>query len=252
MLNRLFQKSIPEDQRVHYRRVPGKGAALGVKLLCASGAPVAGTLVDLSAGGTAIEFDDDLTQELEVGSERELVFSSLTVNSVRATAVVRMVPNERMPKRYGFEFADGATLFEQLDDTFYKFFNRRQYRRAKPALGEKVTGELGFANYQLTVNIYDLSNGGASFYIPEDVVEHLEVDMPVELSLRIPKTQWNLVHYAIIRHITPEARSFRVGVSMEVVAESDSKRNIKRARAAYSDYLQQRIDEMDRYNSAYN
>lgn len=252
MFNRLFSKSIPQDQRVHYRRVPGKGAALGVKLICSNGAPVSGTLVDLSAGGTAIEFDDDLSQELAPGHERELIFSSLTVKSVRAWAVVRTVPNERMPTRYGLEFADAATLFEQLDDSFYKYFNRRQFRRAKPALGEKVLAELGIGNTLQTVDVYDLSRGGASFYVPEDLVQILEIDTPVEFILRVPKTDLTLDYYAIVRHITPDTRGFRVGVSTELIEEGMSKRTIRKALGAYSDYLDARIAEMDRYNSAYN
>ncbi|QDV05499.1 Flagellar brake protein YcgR [Planctomycetes bacterium Poly30] len=252
MLRRLFTKNAPEDQRVHYRRIPGKSAAMGVKLICANGAPVSGALIDLSAGGVAIEFDEDLTQELEIGSERELIFSSLTVKSVRALGIVRMVPNERTPKRFGFEFTDGAALFQQLDDSFYKYFNRRQFRRAKPALGEKVYAEFGWGNILQTVDIYDLSRGGASFYVPHDLAAQLELDMPVELVLRVPKTDFTLVHYAIVRHVTQDSRGFRVGVSMEVVTEGENKRNVRKGVAAYSDYLQARIAEMDRYNSAYH
>lgn len=182
MLHRLFKKAAPDDQRVHYRKAPGKGAALGVKLVCANGAPVSGVLMDLSAGGVAVEFDDDLFEELDIGVERQLVFSSLTAKPVRANAIVRMVPNERTPKRYGFEFSDGHALFEQLNDAFYKYFNRRQFRRAKPALGETIRAEFGFGNVAETVEIYDVSRGGASFYVPPDLVGHLMMDMPVELD----------------------------------------------------------------------
>lgn len=249
MLHRLFKKAVPEDQRVHYRKAPGKGAALGVKMVCANGAPVAGVLMDLSAGGVAIEFDDDLSHELEEGSERQLVFSSLTARPVRANAVVRMTPNERTPKRYGFEFSDAQALFEQIDDAFYKYFNRRQFRRAKPALGETVKAQFGFGNILETVEIYDLSRGGASFYVPDDLVGHLEIDMPIELSIKVPKTDRTLVNYAIIRHGMQDSKGYRVGVAMEPLAEVKGNR---KALIAYTDYLQKRIAEMDRYNSAYH
>ena len=252
MLNRLFKKSAPDDQRVHYRKAPGKGAALGVKLVCANGAPVSGVLMDLSAGGAAVEFEEDLAHELDLGVERELVFSSLTAKPVRAIAVVRMTPNERTPKRYGFEFADGHELFSQLDDSFYKYFNRRQFRRAKPALGETVRATFGFGNVAETVEIYDLSRGGASFYVPPDLVEHLTMDMPVELSIHIPKTDHTLVNYAIVRHGAQDSKGYRVGVAMEPVPDSKGKRTNKKAFTAFTDYLQKRITEMDRYNTAYN
>lgn len=252
MLNRIFKKAAPADQRVHYRKAPGKGAALGVKLVCANGAPVSGVLMDLSAGGVAIEFEDELSHELDVGVERQLVFSSLTAKSVRADAIVRMTPNERTPKRYGFEFSDGAALFEQLDDAFYKYFNRRQFRRAKPALGETVHAVFGFGNVAETVEIYDLSRGGASFYIPSDLVGHMAIDMPVEVSIKVPKTDHTLVNYAIVRHVTQDAKGYRVGVSMEPLQDAKGKRLNKKAFMAYTDYLQKRIAEMDSYNTAYN
>lgn len=251
MLHRLFKKTAPDDQRVHYRKAPGKGAALGVKLVCANGSPVSGVLMDLSAGGVAIEFEDDLCDELELGAERELVFSSLTSRPVRANAAVRMTPNERTPRRYGFEFADAHALFEQLDDSFYKYFNRRQFRRAKPALGETVHAQFSFGSVQETVEVYDLSRGGASFYVPDDLVGHLEIDMPVELSIRVPKTNHTLVNYAICRHGAQDSKGYRIGVAMEPLPDSAGKRTNKKALIAYTDYLQKRIAEMDRYNSAY-
>lgn len=225
---------------------------MGVKLICSTGVVVSGKLVDLSAGGTAIEFEEDMSKELALGAERELQFSSLTTRPVRATSTVRVTPSERAPRRYGFEFVDGSALFQQLEGTFYKYFNRRQYRRASPALGEKVSAELSWGDRQQTVDIYDLSVGGASFFVPDDLAEKFDLDMSVELTIRVPKTEHTLVHSAIVRHMTRESRGLRVGVSMKVVADSGNKRRVRKAVTAYSDYLQVRIAEMDRYNSAYN
>ena len=129
--------------------------------------------------------------------------------------------------------------------------NRRRFRRAKPALGEKVHAELGVGNVMQTVEVYDLSLGGASFYAPEDLLPSLTIDTPVELTIHVPKTSVALVHYAIVRHVTPDAKGARVGVSMEVLHEDASKRAIRKGTALYSDYLDRRIAEMDRYNSAY-
>lgn len=253
MLGRFLKKSRPQDQRSHYRRVPGRGDAIGVKLICSTGQPIAGTLVDLAAGGAAIEFSQDVVDELQLDVVRELVFSSLTSKSFRAWAQVRSLPREGAPNRYGFMFHDSQAIFEQIDDAFYKFFNRRRFRRAKPALGEKIKAEICFSNVAETVTVHDVSLGGAAVIVPEDIAGMLEVDMGVSLTIHVPKTEHSLQHYAIVRHITPGATGIRVGLSMDPGTEAgDSKRRCRKARLALADYIQRRLDEIDRYNSAYH
>ncbi len=251
MLGRFLKKSIPEDQRSFYRREPGKNDALAIKLICANGAPIPGRLIDLSTGGAAVEFDMDLTGELEIDCERELVISSFTQKSVRGLAQVRSVPIEGGENRYGFMFLDGAALFAQLDESFYKFFNRRRFRRAKPALGERIRAELGFANVLENVDLQDVSMSGAVALVSHDIAAMLTVDMPTELRIHVPKTDLVLHTYAIIRHFSQDSRGVRVGFSTQPNAEADTKRNTKRAQAALSDYIKRRIDEIQRYNSAF-
>ena len=43
----------------------------------------------------------------------------------------------------------------------------------------------------------------------------------------------------------------RAGVVTTVVPESDTKRNIDRAYAALADYIERRVSDMERYNSAF-
>lgn len=252
MLGRFLKKSMPEDQRVQYRRVPGRGDAIGVKMICANGAPVSGSLVDLSAGGAAIEFTDDFSNELLLDDVRELVFSSLTASSFRAYAQVRSLPRDGAPNRYGLMFLDAQAVFDQLDDSFYKFFNRRRFRRAKPALGENIKAELGFGNVVEKVMVHDVSLGGASVIVPADLSTTVEIDMSVSLRIHIPKTGLSLDHYAIVRHVTHTTTGIRVGLSMEPAAESDdSRRQMRKARSALADYIQRRLNEIDQYNSAF-
>lgn len=251
MLGRFLKKSQPEDQRSHYRRHPERGDALAVKVICSNGAPIAGVLVDLSAGGAAVVFDHDMSGDLRVDEVRELVFSSLTTRSFRAAAMVRSVPGDTGVGRYGFQFLDGAALFEQLDDSFYRYFNRRRFRRAKPALGERFRGVLKFENLAVDVDVRDVSMGGVGLVLAEEVAGQLRVDMPAALDLYVPKTDLVLEMYAIIRHLTPDAKGVRVGLATEPAEGGASKRTTKRAVAALNDYVTRRLDEMDRYNSAF-
>lgn len=251
MLGRFLKKTVPEDHRTHYRRVPGRGDALGVKVICSNGAPISGVLIDLSAGGAAVVFDQDMSGDLLVDEVRELVFSSLTASSFRAAAVVRSIPQEGGPNRYGFQFLDGVALFEQLDDSFYRYFNRRRFRRAKPGIGERFKAVLKIEGEAIDVSVRDVSMGGVGFVVSEEDAARLAVDQPVAIDLHVPKTEHVLATYAIVRHLTPDTSGVRVGFSMEPASEGASKRNTKRALAALSDYIQRRLDEIDRYNSAF-
>ena len=116
MLRRFFRKTVVEDGRSHVRRVPGRGDALGVKVVCANGAAITGVLGDLSAGGAAIEFDQDMSGDLAPGEVREIVFCSLAASPISVVATVRSVPAAGGPHRFGFEFLDQAALFEKLDE----------------------------------------------------------------------------------------------------------------------------------------
>lgn len=251
MLGRFLKKTIPDDHRAHYRRTPGRADALGVKVICSNGAPIPGVLIDLSAGGAAVVFDQDMSGELTVDEVRELVFSSLTTSSFRAAAMVRSIPQEDGPNRYGFQFLDGVALFEQLDDSFYRYFNRRRFRRAKPAIGEHFRAVLSFGELAADVEIRDISMGGVGIVVDEEIAAQLEVEMSTDLDLHIPKTDQVLRTYAIIRHMTPDAKGVRLGLAMEPATEAVTKRQLKRALAALSDYIQRRLEDIDRYNSAF-
>lgn len=252
MFGRFGKKTLPEDPRAHYRRASGRSDAIGVKLICANGAPVSGTLVDLSAGGCGVLFSLDMSHELVLDEVRELVFSSLNRSSIRAWGQVRSLPFGEGPARYGFMFLETAALFEQLDDTFYKYFNRRRFRRAKPALGESLKAELTFGGVIETVQLHDISVGGAGLVVPKDIGDMLTVDAEVELRIFVPKTDLALGHRAIVRHLSMDNRGVRVGLAIEVCAGTDSKRQVKRAEAALADYVQRRIEEIDRYNKAFH
>ncbi|MEM9381899.1 MAG: PilZ domain-containing protein [Planctomycetota bacterium] len=252
MLKRLFSKTRPEDLRVHYRRALGKGVALGVQAVSSDGLPMSGHLVDLSAGGASIEFDDRVERELELGSEKELVFSSLTSTPVRVRAIVRTTPEDGEPRRYGFEFLETKEFHGALQEGFFKFFNRRRHRRAQPALGEDFIADIQFGGVERVVRIHDISLKGATFHIEPELFELLSLSSEIELSFIVPKTDMRLVHQATVKNVTVESRGIRVGVALDPMAGSDTRRNIKRAEAALSDYIDRRLREMDSYNTAYN
>ncbi|MEM6673590.1 MAG: PilZ domain-containing protein [Planctomycetota bacterium] len=252
MLRRLFRKTRPEDLRAHYRRALGKGVALGVQVMSTDGLPISGALVDLSAGGASIEFGEGIESQLCVGMQRELIFSSLTSRPVRVQATVRTTPTAGEPRRYGFQFIDEDEFHGVLEQGFFKFFNRRKLRRAHPALGESLAAEMTYGGVTWVVNMHDISLRGATFHLDATIAQYLIVGSALELRFDVPKTDVGLVYDAVVRNMTAEAKGVRVGVEMEVASGWESKRNVKRAVATLGDYIDRRVREMERYNSAYN
>lgn len=251
MLGRLFKKTTVEDERSHYRRAPGRGDALGVKIVCANGAAITGVLTDLSAGGAAIAFDQDMSGDLALGEVRELVFCSLTTSPIRAAAIVRSVPGAVEPRSFGFEFLDETTLFEKLDDAMLRFFNRRRFRRAKPAIGERFRAVMKFDQEEVEADVRDVSMRGVGLAVTDAVAARLAVDESIPIELFVPGTDHVIRVEGTVRHLTRKGKGVRAGLSMETGPEEASTRSGKRAVAALSDYIQRRLDEIERYNSAF-
>lgn len=252
MFSRFFKKKSPSDQREHYRRAPGKKAALGVKLITEAGEAIQGELLDVSAGGAAVSFEADVASELEIGAERELRFTSLTKGGVRVRAVIRSGPREDGIKRYGFQFLDPGALFEQLDDSFYKYFNRRRWPRAQPALDRAVKGEIAFGEVALDMQVHDISREGVAFVIPSDVAEQIQVDTSLEVVIRVPKSDAQVLFYGLVRHKSLDANGARIGCSLEPRETDDNRKRLKKDLAELEAYIQRRVDDMERYNTAFN
>ena len=251
MFSRFFKKAPPADQREHYRRAPGKKAALGVRLVLPTGEAIPGELMDVSAGGAAVRFDRDLGSVLPLESPCELRFSSLTKGQIRVQATVRSGPREGAPNRFGFQFGDQGELFRQLDDSFYKYFNRRRWVRAQPAHDRRVTADVAFGDRAVTLDVYDLSREGASFVMPDDVAELLKSDTSLEVSIRVPRTDAQVTFYGLVRHKSSTPVGLRVGCALEPAEGRGSKKPSKKELAALDDFIAQRVREMERYNSAF-
>ena len=250
MLRRLIKKAVGEDDRSRDRRVPGRGDALGVKAVCTNGAVITGVLGDLSAAGAAIEFDQDMSGELAPGEVRELVFYSLTARPISAAATVRSVPEAREQHRFGFEFLEETPLFEKLDEAFLRFFNRRCLRRAKPAIGERFRAVVLIGEIGLEADVRDVSMRGVGLAVNDEASARLAVDETVLIDLFVPGTESVVRVEGVVRHLTSTGKSVRAGFSVEPAPGGLPERYAKRASAALPDYIQRRLDEMERHDFA--
>jgi len=251
MFSRFFKKSPPADQREHYRRTTGQRATLGVRLMLPTGELLPGELVDVSAGGAAVRFSTDLGTVLQVESPCELRFTSLTKGNIKVQAIVRSCPREDAPNCFGFQILDQADLFRQLDESFYKYFNRRRRVRAQPALDRRVTAEVAIGQTTIAIDLYDLSCEGASFVAPADMAERIKSDTSLEVTIPVPRVDTKVTFYGLVRHRTATTQGLRVGCTLEPGDGSRGKKPSKKDLAALDEFIAKRVEEMERYNSAF-
>ncbi len=249
MLWRLFSKAKAIPDRTHYRSAPSRSDGIGVQIVSGDGLPVSGRLIDMSAGGAAIEFDEGVEKDLVLGAVRTITFSSLNLSPLRVESVVRSLPSSGEPNRYGFQFVDQVELDGEQHAGFLRLFNRRRDRRARPGLDERLGGKIIVHGLSHEVTLHDVSMGGASIRVPSDL--GLTVGSEFELRFSIPRSSHEIVCLAEVKSLSADALGTRAGVVTAVVPESDTKRNLDRAQAALADYIQRRVTDMERYNSAF-
>jgi hypothetical protein len=251
MFSRFFKKARPADQREHYRRAPGKKATLGVRLVLPTGETVPGELLDVSAGGAAVRFDMELVSALPLETTCELRFTSLTKGQIKIQATVRGVPRAGAPNRFGFQFVDQGELFRQLDDSFYKYFNRRCWARAQPALDRRVTAKVVLGESALDIDVYDVSREGVSFVLPAEVAETIVPDTSLEVTIPVPRADAAVTFYGLVRHKTSTTQGWRIGCALQPADAKSARRNSKKDLAALDEFIAKRVEEMERYNAAY-
>jgi hypothetical protein len=252
MFSRFFKKSQPADKREQYRRAPGKKATLGVRLVLPTGESVQGELIDVSAGGAAVRFEQELGSVLKPDTPYELRFTSLTKGQIRVQATVRSGPGDGAPNRFGFQFRDQADLFRQLDDSFYKYFNRRRWVRAQPALDRRVTAAVVLVGAPIALDVYDLSREGASFVMAPDVATSIELDTALEVTIPVPRTDTTVTFSGLVRHKTATPVGLRIGCALEPAEGRGARKPSKKDLAALDEFIAQRVQETERYNSAFH
>ena len=211
--------------------------------------PISGRLVDMSVGGAAIELDGEEEPDLVLGAEWTLTFTCLSSRPLRLAAVVRSLPSPEEPSRYGFKFTENVRLSEDDHAAFVRLFNRRRDRRARPRLGERLSGTITTKGVTHEVLLRDLSLGGASLRVSPEA--GLTLGSEFELRFSVPESNHSLSCLAVVKNVTVDSLGVRVGVATTVVTESGTRRSLGRARGALADYIARRLSDMDRYNHAF-
>lgn len=230
------------DLRRHYRRAPGKKHALSAKLRCENQDPVAGELIDLSAGGAGVLFTGDRDPDLDPKQPVQLSFTSLVHGGeVVVDALVTSGRDaEEGGRRYGFQFEDAEGLFRQLDTYYFKFFNRRRAMRVRPELGKKLRATLAFGPGAMDVSLTNFSADGFGIAMTPEKAGMLEGVEEVTCTFKLPKLEEPICWPARAVHLTPLASGVLFGAVFLISDEEAMGPN----RQALVDYCAGRAAEM--------
>jgi c-di-GMP-binding flagellar brake protein YcgR len=188
MFFRRKKKAAQEELRQHYRRQPSKKDSLGAKLTLIDGRTVSGDLFDASAGGVGVQVTSDRDPSIPDGTQVVLTLSSLHHGTQLQTAAVTCSRREFDGcVRYGLMFVDAERLFENLDNYFVRFLNRRRVVRVRPALDVKLKAQLKHGDREETLVVHDLSMVGIGLVVNAQHLVWIERTDSFDVHVKLPK-----------------------------------------------------------------
>lgn len=235
------------ERRQQYRRTGVKSQALSVGLRRPQGPPIPGQLIDVSAGGAAVAFPGE-NPALQEGKSVGLVFNSLLHGGqVVVDAQLVTVSQSGPSQRYSFQFHDPGSLFRQLDDYFFKYFNRRRVIRVRPALDSGISVKVFFGMGAMTVQLSDVTLDGIGLLMSAaDGSMFTDVtDLRAEFTL--PKSSVSIAWMAKTVHVTGVKRGVLLGGAFKLQPSPE----LEVQRQTLAKYSEARVADMARWDTAY-
>jgi c-di-GMP-binding flagellar brake protein YcgR len=233
-----------ENRRKHYRVPPGSTERIWVSLMCEGSAPIGGDCVDLSIGGTVVEFDGARDPNLAVGNACMLrICASSQNHAINATCrVVAVRPLDKGWTRIAFEFTNRIELYAQLDEYYAGLFNRRRQIRVIPGFDIRIPVTLTWKTGSLATTVLDISAEGLGLKIPLEKGEALARIPVVEIALRLPKERADIVFRGAIKSRSQFAKTCLLGI--EFSTEGD----VEHAFEVLRRFVQERVALMQAWN----
>ena len=101
------------------------------------------------------------------------------------------------------------------------------------------------------MDVYDLSREGVSFVMPQDLAAAIEADTSLEVTIPVPRADAAVTFFGLVRHKTATPVGLRIGCALEPAAGKGVRRHSKKDLAALDEFIAKRVEEMERYNSAF-
>ena len=216
----FFFKKQPEpefwNRRGPYRDLPQEVGRMSVVLRGPSMEPVTGQVVDLSMTGVGVRVPGRRNTDLIGGDVYEVTIRSEVHAEVCTPAQLRATIEEEGGWRYGFEFVDVGDLYEQLDDFYVRYFNRRGAHRMRLLAQERIELTMEWDGGRRTVQVWDFSPTGVGFALSPQELPAIDEGARVGVRFRLPGVAEELVGRATLARVTLLADRFVLGLAFDL------------------------------------
>ena len=208
----------PEERRAPYRTSDGIDQ-IRVSIAVPEHAPIYGTLVDLSAAGTAVFMRRPSTEDLAalaVGAEAELTFEVSGIDPISGvSAIVRNVRETDDGHVFGFEILEWQTPHSELPARIFSSFNRRRHYRLEFMEGTapEVEVEPLPAGATVVARLGDVSVSGCLLVFDADDAPALQSALRLEFEL--PGMDYRFSFHGTVRNAAKSESSERRGIEFD-------------------------------------
>lgn len=213
---KFFQRRNDEQEREAYRVRLERGPLRAFLVL--DDVPQPAELIDLSSGGCALRLPREARTGPAEGDPLTLRFD-IHDRSLFGRAVVRYVEEDGIHWRIGAQFVERERLWQQLDEDLWRFFNRRQAFRVRPAPAAQgpASVTVRWADVEREDVLHDVSTSGLSLRVStkDDVV--FPRHELVQAELRLPPNCEPFRLGLVFVHDTVVRGSRRVGFRFDPV-----------------------------------
>lgn len=234
------------ERRSAYRKSASQLQGLSVDLAGPSGRGI-GNLVDVSAHGARVSFPPGYDPSLSVEDVVEATIQSLSHGVLRLDArVVHAAPSDQGGVLYGLEFLDPEQALSDLNPFYARLFNRRAAPRVRPSLDRRVTATLSWEGGEAQARVSELSVTGMGLSLPLVEAYRVMALREVYLSFGLPGIQGTFEGPARIVNRRPNGGTVHLGLAFDL----DDPEGVGRDLGVLQEYVDRRIDEMRRWESA--
>ena len=225
------------EVRQAYRVRPATQEPIFACMECEGGSTIQGECIDLSIGGTGVEFEPTRYPELEMGDVCTLkIRTDSHPDAIRATCrVVGIQPLDNGGVRFGFQFVNRIELYAQLDEYYAVLFNRRRHVRGAidPELRSPV--QLEWNGGSVTGIAHDVSEGGLGVTLPFHTAAALAKVTNVKVTFKLPKQKGAITCGATIKCRTKFENDCLVG--LEFLPKGGIQEHLEAIRSYVAHYL---------------
>jgi c-di-GMP-binding flagellar brake protein YcgR len=208
-------ESEPVDRRRPYRALPPEAGELSVVFTSAVIRPLSAELVDITTLGIGVRIPGERRAEMVRGDVYQVTIGSPVHPDIVTPVQLRSMAHEEDAWHYGFEFVDVGGLYEQLDDFFVRYLNRRHDERLRLIGQDRIALTMEWEGGRREVQVFDISNGGVGFQLSAQALPAIEQGSRVGVRFRLPGTGLELAGHAALARLTLLGADFVLGLAFD-------------------------------------